>query len=77
MLYVGNFKPHKNVPRLLRAWAALPGDVLESIVLDNSPVIVALNLVELAGDRDLNEPGPPVLCDVQAEVLKLGGVGRA
>jgi glycosyltransferase involved in cell wall biosynthesis len=23
-LYVGNFQPHKNLPRLLRAWAALP-----------------------------------------------------
>ena len=23
-LYVGNFMPHKNLPRLLRAWAALP-----------------------------------------------------
>jgi glycosyltransferase involved in cell wall biosynthesis len=23
-LYVGNFRPHKNLPRLLRAWAALP-----------------------------------------------------
>ena len=23
-LYVGNFLPHKNLPRLLRAWAALP-----------------------------------------------------
>jgi len=27
VLYVGNFKPHKNVPRLLRAWAGLPGDL--------------------------------------------------
>jgi hypothetical protein len=27
--------------------AALPGDTLDSIILDNSPVIVALNLVEL------------------------------
>jgi glycosyltransferase involved in cell wall biosynthesis len=25
VLYVGNFRPHKNLPRLLRAWAALPG----------------------------------------------------
>jgi glycosyltransferase involved in cell wall biosynthesis len=24
VLYVGNFLPHKNLPRLLRAWAALP-----------------------------------------------------
>jgi hypothetical protein len=30
--------------------AALPGDSLGSIVLDNSPVIVALNLVELLAD---------------------------
>jgi glycosyltransferase involved in cell wall biosynthesis len=26
-LYVGNFLPHKNLSRLLRAWAALPDDV--------------------------------------------------
>lgn len=26
-LYVGNFLPHKNLPRLLRAWAALPEPV--------------------------------------------------
>jgi glycosyltransferase involved in cell wall biosynthesis len=26
-LYVGNFRPHKNLPRLLRAWAALPASV--------------------------------------------------
>jgi glycosyltransferase involved in cell wall biosynthesis len=25
VLYVGNFRPHKNLGRLLRAWAALPG----------------------------------------------------
>src|SRR5207249_3627265 len=27
VLYVGNFKPHKNVPRLIRAFALLPGSV--------------------------------------------------
>ena len=27
ILYVGNFMPHKNLPRLLRAYAALPGSV--------------------------------------------------
>lgn len=27
ILYVGNFKPHKNLPRLIRAYAALPGRV--------------------------------------------------
>ena len=26
-LYVGNFLPHKNLPRLLRAWAALPATI--------------------------------------------------
>ncbi len=40
-LYVGNFKPHKNVPRLLRAWAGLPGDVR-----------AAHRLVLAGGDRD-------------------------
>jgi alpha-1,3-rhamnosyl/mannosyltransferase len=29
-LCVGNFKPHKNVPRLLRAWARLPADLRAS-----------------------------------------------
>ena len=29
-LYVGNFLPHKNLPRLLRAWAALPGPLRAS-----------------------------------------------
>ncbi|MGH7355807.1 MAG: glycosyltransferase family 4 protein [Candidatus Rokuibacteriota bacterium] len=40
-LYVGNFKPHKNVPRLLRAWAGLPGDLR-----------AAHRLVLAGGDRD-------------------------
>lgn len=26
-LYVGNFSPHKNLPRLLQAWAALPANL--------------------------------------------------
>ncbi len=41
ILYVGNFKPHKNLPRLLRAYAALP-DRLGS----------AHALVLAGGDRD-------------------------
>src|SRR4029450_12253769 len=28
VLYVGNFLPHKNLPPLLRAWAALPPTAL-------------------------------------------------
>jgi glycosyltransferase involved in cell wall biosynthesis len=39
-LYLGNFMPHKNLPRLLRAWAALP-----------SPVRTAHRLVLAGGDR--------------------------
>jgi glycosyltransferase involved in cell wall biosynthesis len=27
VLYVGNFLPHKNLPQLLRAWAAVPADL--------------------------------------------------
>src|SRR4029450_6475621 len=27
VLYVGNFNPHKNIPRLIRAFALLPGPV--------------------------------------------------
>ena len=41
ILYVGNFKPHKNLPRLLRAYAALPG-----------PLRSAHALVLAGGDRD-------------------------
>jgi glycosyltransferase involved in cell wall biosynthesis len=29
-LYVGNFMPHKNLPRLLRAWAAIPAALRSS-----------------------------------------------
>ncbi len=39
-LYVGNFLPHKNLPRLLRAWAALP-----------EPLRAAHRLVLAGGDR--------------------------
>jgi glycosyltransferase involved in cell wall biosynthesis len=40
VLYVGNFLPHKNLPRLLRAWAALP-----------EPLRRAHQLVLAGGDR--------------------------
>jgi glycosyltransferase involved in cell wall biosynthesis len=40
LLYVGNFKPHKNLPRLLRAWASL-----------DAPLRAPYHLV-LAGTRD-------------------------
>jgi glycosyltransferase involved in cell wall biosynthesis len=33
ILYVGNFMPHKNLPRLLRAYAALPGALRSRHVL--------------------------------------------
>jgi glycosyltransferase involved in cell wall biosynthesis len=39
-LYVGNFQPHKNLPRLLHAWAALP-----------APLRAAHRLVLAGGDR--------------------------
>jgi glycosyltransferase involved in cell wall biosynthesis len=45
-LYVGNFLPHKNLPRLLRAWAALP-----------ETVRTTHRLVLAGGDR----PGRPAL----------------
>ncbi len=41
ILYVGNFKPHKNLPRLLRAFAELP-----------APLQVIHQLVLAGGDRD-------------------------
>ena len=44
-LYVGNFLPHKNLPRLLRAWAALP-----------EPVRAAYRLVLAGGDRANRPP---------------------
>lgn len=33
ILYVGNFKPHKNLPRLLRAYAALPASLRAAYAL--------------------------------------------
>ena len=45
LLYVGNFKPHKNLPRLLRAFAALPDDLRAPYQL------------VLAGARDASSPG--------------------
>jgi alpha-1,3-rhamnosyl/mannosyltransferase len=55
-LYVGNFLPHKNLPRLLRAWAALPGALR-----------AAYRLVLAGGDR-ANRPPLAAL----AEALGLG-----
>jgi len=40
VLYVGNFLPHKNLPRVLRAWAALP-----------APLRSGCRLVLAGGDR--------------------------
>ncbi|HET7342094.1 MAG TPA: glycosyltransferase family 1 protein [Methylomirabilota bacterium] len=40
VLYVGNFLPHKNLPRLLRAWATLP-----------APLHATHRLVLAGGDR--------------------------
>jgi len=45
VLYVGNFLPHKNLPRLLRAWAALP-----------PPLRAACRLVLAGGDRGGRAP---------------------
>jgi len=49
VLYVGNFNPHKNIPRLIRAFAMLPGPVRSrhSLVLaggygDGRPELAAL-----------------------------------
>jgi glycosyltransferase involved in cell wall biosynthesis len=57
ILYVGNFKPHKNLPRLVRAYAALP-----------EPLRSAHALVLAGGDRD----GRPAL-EALAARLGLGG----
>ena len=57
VLYVGNFLPHKNLPRLLRAWAALP-----------EPLRRAHQLVLAGGDRARQ---PALETDVAA--LGLGG----
>ncbi|MFQ5946011.1 MAG: glycosyltransferase family 4 protein [Anaerolineae bacterium] len=45
ILYVGNFKPHKNLPRLLRAYAGLP-----------DPLRATYQLVLAGGDRN-HQPG--------------------
>jgi glycosyltransferase involved in cell wall biosynthesis len=50
-LYVGNFMPHKNLPRLLRAWAALPPTLR-----------AACRLVLAGGDRG-NRPALAALAD--------------
>lgn len=58
ILYVGNFKPHKNVPRLLEAYAALPASLraVYQLVLAGSdeerrPVLHALANRLGVGDR--------------------------
>ena len=54
ILYVGNFLPHKNVPTLLRAYAALPGPVrtghgaLPEVVADAGLRVDASRETELA-----------------------------
>jgi glycosyltransferase involved in cell wall biosynthesis len=57
-LYVGNFRPHKNLPRLLRAWAALPAPLRAShrLVLAGGdaagrPALTALATALGLGDR--------------------------
>jgi glycosyltransferase involved in cell wall biosynthesis len=52
-LYVGNFLPHKNLPRLLRAWAALP-----------APLRASHRLVLAGGDR----AGQPALAALAASL---------
>lgn len=58
ILYVGNFKPHKNLPRLLRAYASLPGPLRagHALVLAGGDAAGRRPLEELAarvgvGDR--------------------------
>jgi glycosyltransferase involved in cell wall biosynthesis len=58
-LYVGNFLPHKNLPRLLRAWAALP-----------EPLRAAHRLVLAGGDR----AGRPALAALAASLGLGAGV---
>jgi glycosyltransferase involved in cell wall biosynthesis len=58
-LYVGNFLPHKNLPRLLRAWAALP-----------LPLRATHRLVLAGGDR----AGRPALAALAASLGLDGAV---
>ncbi len=58
ILYVGNFMPHKNLPRLLRAYAALPGSLRarHTLVLaggdrDGRPALEALTTRLGVADR--------------------------
>ena len=58
ILYVGNFMPHKNLPRLLRAYAALPGSLRSRHVLvlaggdrAGRPALAALATRLGVGDR--------------------------
>ena len=67
ILYVGNFLPHKNVPTLLRAYAALPGPVrtghgaLPEVVADAGLRVDASRETELAAAmvRVLSDAGFP------------------
>jgi glycosyltransferase involved in cell wall biosynthesis len=49
-LYVGNFKPHKNLPRLLRAWASLGARARGQLVLAGTRDADATALETLARD---------------------------
>jgi alpha-1,3-rhamnosyl/mannosyltransferase len=56
-LYVGNFLPHKNLPRLLRAWATLPAALRSShrLVLAGGAVAGRAALRALADSLGLGE----------------------
>ena len=56
-LYVGNFLPHKNLPRLLRAWAALPEALRSShrLVLAGGALVGRAALRALAGSLGLGD----------------------
>jgi glycosyltransferase involved in cell wall biosynthesis len=56
-LYVGNFQPHKNVPRLLRAWAALAGPAAEAhrLVLAGGDPVRGAELARLVASLQLGD----------------------
>lgn len=64
VLYVGNFKPHKNLPRLIRAYSALPGHLREryALVLAGGDRANRGALERLATERGVDSrivfPGP-------------------
>jgi glycosyltransferase involved in cell wall biosynthesis len=57
VLYVGNFKPHKNLPRLLAAYAALPEAIRETyrLVLAGGDGAGRERLERLAGELALRD----------------------